>query len=73
MSQLPLSLKTSGFGPGLALGRERPLGLTFFHLLGSLHFRPLVHEPPHGGELFLPTCYQEHYAANERHCSCDGR
>jgi len=72
--QLPLSLKTFGFGPGLALGRESTLGLTFFHLLGSLHFRLLVHEPPPwGGELFLPTCYQEHYAANEGHCACDGR
>ena len=47
--QLPLSLKTFGFGPGLALGRESTLGLTFFHLLGSLHFRLLVHEPPPWG------------------------
>jgi hypothetical protein len=32
--QLPLSFKTSGFGLGLALGRESPLGLTFFSSIG---------------------------------------
>src|SRR5450759_1557518 len=28
---------------------------------------------PGGRKLFLPACYQEHNAANERHCACDGR
>jgi hypothetical protein len=26
-----------------------------------------------GASLFVPACYQEHDAAHERHCACDGR
>jgi hypothetical protein len=32
-----------------------------------------VSSRPAGRKLFLFACYEEHNAANERHCACDGR